>query len=115
MHQVGHRPEQKHDAPGTEQGRHDVHHVCHLGRVGGKLGEEVGRKHEEGCAWRMAYLQFIGRNDELGAVPQACRRLCRKTIDRGGNGKRHPPHDAVYKIESELLHDCTDLVSPAKI
>ena len=63
----------------------------------------------------MPYLQLISRNDELGAIPQAGCGLNRKTIDRGGNGKDQPPYDTVNKFESDLLHDCTDLVSPAKV
>ena len=98
-HKMRYRPEQKHNATGTEQGRHDVHHKCHLRRVGRELGEQVCRKHEERCTWRMTNLQFVSGNDELGAIPQAGCGLNRKTIDRGGNGKDQPPYNTVNKFE----------------
>ena len=53
------REEEEEDAGGTQQGRQQIDQQCHLRWVAGKLREEVGGQHKEGCTRRMANLQLI--------------------------------------------------------
>ena len=93
--QVGDAPEQEHDAARTEQCRHDVDHVRHFRRVTGKLGEEVGGKHEERCTGRVTHFEFITGGDELRAVPETGSRLDGHAVDYCRNEEGEPTHQVV--------------------
>ena len=100
--QVGDAPEEEQNTRGRQQGAHGVHPIGHLRRVAGKLREEIGREHEEGCTGRVTDFHLIACGDKLRTVPERGCRFDGRAIDKGGNEEREPPHDIVY--ESELFH-----------
>ena len=102
-HQMAGAPEEEHDAGSTEQRAHRVHHLGHQGRVAHKLCEEIGRKHEERCPRGMTDLQLIACSDKLRAVPETGGRLNSAAVSECSNGKSHPPHYGIHRLE--ILHN----------
>ena len=70
--EVGDRPEHEQDAEGAGQRVHGVDGDAHV--VGVSEGEERGQArqhHEQRCSGRVSHFEFVGRRDELRAVPEA--------------------------------------------
>ena len=88
-------PEEEHDASGAEEGTHHIDHQRDFRGVAHKLGEQVGCEHEERCPRWVTDFKLVSSCYELGAVPEACGRFHRATIDVGSNGEREPPHQVV--------------------
>ena len=106
--QVRDGPEEEQDARAAHQRAHVVHHLRHLGGVGGELREQVGHQHEERCAGRVSHFQFVSGRDELGAIPETCGRFDGQAIDRGRNEESNPTHQVVDG--SVLFHSGVSVV-----
>ena len=113
-HQMGDSPEEEHHRCCRQQRVHEVDHISHMRLVGGELRHYVGSEHEERCARRMAYLQFVTTQNELGAIPERGGGLHRRNIGESGDGEYHPPHcriDAAL-INREMFHAAKVLPLP---
>ena len=102
-HQITDAPEEEHDAGGTEEGTHDIHHLGHQRRIAHKLGKEIGCEHEERCPRGMTHLQLVSCGDKLRTVPKTGCGLYRAAISKCSYGKGHPPHYGIYRLK--ILHN----------
>jgi hypothetical protein len=107
--QVGNAPEQEQDTGGTHQGTHDIDHAGYLRRVAGKLTEQVGGKHKERCAGRVADFQFITGGNEFRAIPEAGGRFDGHAVRKGCNDESQPTYQVVDRVV--LFHELFFLVN----
>ena len=98
LSQMRHAPEQEQDTSGTEQGTHDIDHLCHLRRIAGKERKEIAHQHEERCARGVSHFQFVSGGDELRAVPETCRGFNCGAVGECRNGEHHPTDHVVDDI-----------------
>ena len=66
--------------------------------------EEAGDELEYGVSRGMPHLQFIGRGDELAAVPERSRGLYGEQVCDGGNDESSQGRYPVPKIEFLIVH-----------
>ena len=72
-YQMGDAPEKEQDTGTAHQCAHVVYHLRYGGYIGGELREQVRYQHEERCAGRVSYFQFITGSYKLGTVPKSLR------------------------------------------
>ena len=101
-YQMGDAPEKEQDTGTAHQCAHVVYHLRYGGYIGGELREQVRYQHEERCAGRVSYFQFITGSYKLGTVPKTCGRFYCQAVDRCRNDECNPTHEVVYS--SVLFH-----------
>ena len=101
-YQMGDAPEKEQDTGTAHQCAHVVYHLRYGGYIGGELREQVRYQHEERCAGRVSYFQFITGSYKLGTVPKTCGRFYCQAVDRCRNDEFNPTHEVVYS--SVLFH-----------
>ena len=60
--------------------------------------EKISRKHEERCAGRVTYFQFISCCNKFGTVPKAGGWFYRRAICKSCNHERQPPDQIVNLV-----------------
>ncbi|CDE56982.1 unknown [Prevotella sp. CAG:873] len=95
-HEVRHRPEQQQNGGCAQQRRHRVdgygRSLCPTAEDG---HEKSCSEHEYRVARRVSHFELKALRDEFRAVPETCRRLYRKQIGDGGDGKTQPSQGVV--------------------
>lgn len=95
-HKMCHRPEQQQNSGRTQQRRHRIDgDGCGLGAAAEYGHEKSCREHEYRVARRVTHFELKALRNEFRAIPETCRRLYRKQIGNGGDGKAQPSQGVV--------------------
>ena len=94
--QMGDGPEEEHDADGTEECAHRIHHLGYLRGITGEMCEEIAHEHEEWCPRWVTDLLLVGSCNKLRTVPETgCRFNC-GAIYECRNDECDPSEDIVH-------------------